>query len=100
MPTQTKLTAFNGSGGAYVQLNPDIQGAVTVNFRANQDIYLIIDPAVTSAGTAASAEATKGMFIAAGTAGYPGYTLQLDPCKTWIRAFGATSGNCWAAYQW
>lgn len=102
MPTVTKVTAFNATGGsnAFVQLNADIQGQVRVTLRPAVDMVLITDPSVTSSATAISAEATKGMFIAAGGAGYTGFTLDLDPCKTWIRAFGAAGGNCWAAYQW
>lgn len=100
MAIVTKTTAFNANTGAYVQLNSDIQGEVMVTFRPNQDIYLVQDPAVTNATTANSNESTKSIFIAAGGAGYTGYTLRLDPCKTWIRAFGGTGGNLWAHYSW
>jgi len=98
MPSQSLIRAFNGSGGQYVQLATSPIGEVGVLVRFNQDVYLITDPSVTTAGEAASAESTKGCFIKGNID--PLHSIRVDPCKTWIRAFGATGGNAFILFQY
>lgn len=85
----TRTTAFNKNTDPYVQLSTVIDGEADVKVRFAVDAYVVSDPSVTTAALAASNESTLGYFAAQTIV----HELRCNPCKTWVRAFGAAGGN-------
>jgi hypothetical protein len=89
MPAFTDTVPFNASTGAYVQLCTLVDGACDISVRFSQDVWIVSGPQVNSATDAANNEAGFGYF--AGQTNV--HVLRANPCKLWIRSFGATTGN-------
>lgn len=100
MPQKAKYQAINANTGAWIQLDPTVQGNVSCwmwTDNANQPQF--VTNAVDATAAAAEASALRYFQIPA-SGGSAGVRFDLDPSKTWVRSFTALSTTLHLHMEW
>lgn len=102
MPQKVRTVTPNTSGGAFVQLDPNVNGSVSCAFYGEQNMHVNFVTGVTTAADALT-EFNAGRFakLPTGWSALPGIRWTFDPSKTWVRSpDGTTAGAFNLHMEW